>query len=67
MIALQLLFTYTRAMNLLFHPTSLDLKPLVLIIVTGLAISLVVGIKKWLRCAPASRYLLKSLAGENVL
>ncbi len=55
MIASQLLFTYTPAMSLLFPPTSLNRKPWILIVATGLSISLVVGIKKWLRQTPVSR------------
>ena len=55
MTALQLLCTSTAAMNLLFHTTSPDWKPWILITATGLAIPVIVGIEKWLRYTSAFR------------
>jgi len=49
MVVLQLLFTYTPAMNRMFHSAPIAMTEWLFIIGVGFAIYTVVGIEKWLR------------------
>ena len=54
MTMLQLLFTYSPAMNQLFGTTPIGLAEWTWVVAGGLTIYTVVGIEKWLRCRSAS-------------